>query len=148
MNEAEKLQGKLLKAAVGLKRYCRKTPLLKTLKIQDIQTTVNIHELVLFRNMFISSARCSNFYQFLLGQHLKGTSPGSKSLISRVIKTCQSYNISLVKLICEQNYVDHVKRALSVQCPDGLVDTVQFIMYNPGSFVNPRNALNLLLSPC
>ena len=65
LEDTEKLQCKLLKVALGLKRHCKNTPLLEALKIPRISTSVEIQELVLFRSMFLSTSHTSQFYHFL-----------------------------------------------------------------------------------
>ena len=50
--DAETLQGKLLKVALGLKTRCRNTPLLQALKIPSLGQSIELQELTLFRSMF------------------------------------------------------------------------------------------------
>jgi hypothetical protein len=106
MEGTEKIQGKLLKSALGLKN----TPLLDALKIPRIAKSVEVQELLLFRTMFMSNSRTCHFYQYLLSRHLNGYALSKKCMLSRVMRTCHKYDISVIKLICDSKY------ALLIHC--------------------------------
>ena len=145
LEATEKLQCKLLKAALGLKRYCKNTPLLEALKIPRISTSVEIQELVLFRSMFLSTSRTSQFYHFLLSRYFNGYTLSPKCLLSRVLRSCDKYGLSVIKLICDGKYVSSQKRVMkSFVRNDGVVDTIRFLLCDLN--LN-RSAISLLLSP-
>lgn len=128
--EIEKLQAKLLKAVLGLKVFCRNTPLLDAMRVQRIGMSNELQELLLFRSMILSNSRTQYFYNFLLSQHIKGTSSSHKSLVSRVLSTCKKYDISLVNMMCDDTYLR--KRKIFNQYPqdDGVVDSLRFLVSN------------------
>ena len=70
IDRAEKLQAKLLKCSLGLKSYSKTTPLLKALKIPRINSTIQMQEIKLLRNMIVSSSRTRDFYNYVLYLHL------------------------------------------------------------------------------
>ena len=142
----DKLQAKLLKAALGLKVFSRSTPLLEALKIPKISSTIEIQQLVLFKTMLTSSSRTGYFYKTLIQEHLNGSTPGHRDLVSRVNDTCIKYGISLVKYLYDDSYANIMKRAMKhFPVNDGLVDSIRHLL----AFYNPytTNVLNLLLLP-
>jgi hypothetical protein len=145
MHEVETVQSKLLKAALGLKRYCRSTPLLQALKIQHIYKSVEIQELVLFRSMLLSSSRSYQFYRFLLSQKLKGTKSSPRNILARISSTCDRYEISLVKYICNEQYITTMKSSIKKYAEDGIADSISFMLQNLSSQTRP--VINALLSP-
>jgi hypothetical protein len=144
MHEVETVQSKLLKAALGLKRYCRSTPLLQALKIQHIYKSVEIQELVLFRSMLLSSSRSYQFYRFLLSQKLKGTKSSPRNILARISSTCDRYEISLVKYICNEQYITTMKSSIKKYAEDGIADSISFMLQNLSSQTRP--VINALLS--
>ena len=104
INDTEHLQSKLLKSALGLK----KCPLLLALKIQRISKSAKIQELVLFKSMFLSSSRTYQFYKYILSQHMLGVKYSHKSIVARVLNTCNENDISLVKYLCDDSYLWYI----------------------------------------
>ena len=145
LDATEKLQCKLLKAALGLKRHCKNTPLLEALKIPRISTNFEIQELVVFTSMSLPTSRTSQFYHFLLSRYVNGYTLSAKCLLSRVLRSCDKYGPSVIKLICDGKYVSSQKRVMkSFIRNDGVVDTISFLLCDLN--LN-RSAISLLLSP-
>ena len=128
LSDMESLQGKFLKTALGLRQHCRNSPLLNALKVQPIVKTVELAEVNLLRSLFSSTSRTSVFYKFLLSNAFNNMNYKSKSLVSRVVFTCTKYNVSLVKILCDNQYFMNFKRNLKVFNECGLSDTIGFIL--------------------
>ena len=82
-------------------------------------------EISLLRTLFRSTSRTSVFYKFLLSNDLNYR---NKSLVSRVVFTCMKYDISLVKIICDDRYFMDFKRKSKVFNECGLSDTISYIL--------------------
>ena len=127
-HDIESLQGKFLKTALGLRQHCRSAPLLRALKVQSILKTVELAEINLLRSLFRSTSRASVFYKFLISKSFCNVSFKNKTLVSRVVLTCQKYDISLVKVLCDDRYFLDCKRELKVFNECGLTDTISYIL--------------------
>ena len=146
VDELDKIQSKLLKSVLGLKSYCRTTPVLNALKMNKISTTVEIDELNLLRTMLHSTSRASIFYKHVFNQYHRGENCGDKNLISRVHHTCKKYGISVIKYLCDQEYANSQKRVLQrIPTNDGVVDTVRHLITNINQ--HSRVLVNMLLKP-
>ena len=129
IDRAQKLQAKLLKCLLGLKSYSKTIPLLKALKIPRINSTIQMQEIKLLRNMIVSSSRTQDFYNYLLYLHLKGIHFSKKCLVTTVLKTCANKHISLVKALCDKSYL-HSNKHLFIQCTDndGFIDSLLYLL--------------------
>ena len=143
INDAERLQSKLLKSALGLKKYSRTSPLLQALKIQRISKSAKIQELVLFKSMFLSSSRTYQFYKYILSQHMLGVKYSHKSIVARVLNTCNENDISLIKYLCDDSYLKSKKFAMKRFPADGVADSVAFLFSQSSS----QTMINCLLQP-
>ena len=90
-------QCKLIKSSLGLKSYCRNTPLLHAL-CTCVVSSNGIQELKLLRNMYLSKSCTSRFYTYLFSQYLQGTTISPYSLF------CESFGISVITYICDKKY--------------------------------------------
>ena len=148
INDAERLQSKLLKSGLGLKKCSRTSPLLQALKIQRISKSAKIQELVLFKSMFLSSSRTYQFYKYILSQHMLGVKYSHKSIVARVLNTCNENDISLVKYVCDDSYLKSKKFAMKRFHADGVADSVAFLFsQSPGSQSSSQTMINCLLQP-
>ena len=68
------------------------------------------------------------FYKFLLSKSFFNVNLNDKNLLSRVIFTCHKYDISLVKLLCDEQYFVDCKKNLKVFNECGLSDTIGYIL--------------------
>ena len=67
-----------------------------------------------------------------------------ENLIGRVKNTCNEFNLSFVKIICERHYVkNNFKQSFSKN--DGLVDSIETLACNLNK--ENRDMINALLSP-
>ena len=96
--------------------------------MHSILKTVEITEISLVRTLFRSSSPTSVFYKFLLSKVFKNSNDKDKSLVSRVVFTCNKYDISLVKIMCDDRYFLDFKRKLKVFNECGLTDTISYIL--------------------
>ena len=97
MKTLEKTQGRLVKSALGPRKYCRNTPLLNALEIRTIRQVVNNNQLSIIRNaMWNTSRAIRNFYMCMLKKYERGViTYKHNSLISRSKHICDSEHISL-----------------------------------------------------
>jgi hypothetical protein len=130
IDRAEKLQSKLLKCTLGLKSYSKTTPLLDALKIPRIRNSIYMQEIKLLRDMIVSLSRSREFYKYVLYLHFRGAHLSHKSLVSRVVQTCANNNISLVKAICEKNYLRSVKYLFTQYTCNGVTDSLRYLLHN------------------
>ena len=142
--EVEKLQCKLLKTALGLKSYCRNSPLLHAMQMPHINQSVEQQELYLYRSMFLSQSRCHKFYRHLLSQHLSNKCTSQRNLVSRILNTCTKYGISLVQFLCDDKYAGCQKKKWKIYPEDGLADSIAF---NVSNLSQNRSLICDLLSP-
>ena len=142
--EIEKIQGKLLKAAFHLKSSCKNTPLLNAMKIPRIDSTVKQQEMLLLKTLLVSNSRTGNFYNYLLANHLKKKASSGRSLISRVISTCNSNNMSIVNSLCNNQYIKQYTNP-KFSDNDGIADSLRYLATNPDN--EARAMMNALLSP-
>jgi hypothetical protein len=126
MNNVETIQGKFLKAALGLKPRCKSTPLLKALGIDRIQTHIEVQRLSLFKSVFLSTSRTNVFYMYLLTNALQGRLSSQRNLVTSVLQICDKYNLSLANYLCDKSYKSLCKRAIKSRAPCGLADSVKY----------------------
>ena len=144
LDKAEKLQSKLIKAATCLKPSCRNTPLLRAMKVTRIGVSIEQQEIKLLKSMLTSNSRSHNLYNYLLADQLAGNTSSKRNLVRRVLNTCNKYNLSLVKCLCEHNYIYHSFRKITGD-NDGISDTVEYLLSNLTD--ESREQINMLLSP-
>jgi hypothetical protein len=117
----ERMQTKLLKAALGINKFCKNTPILQALKIQKMQLS-----------------RATTFYL-----HMMNLS-SHKNLIYRSKTICAKYGIPFLKFIIDDKYAKKAVCDIKNRFPtnDGLVDTVKQLLMN-----QDRKLLNMMLMP-
>ena len=142
--EIEKLQGKLLKAALNLKPSCKNTPLLHALKIPRIEESTRQQELILLRALMISCSRSSAFYKYLLANKIKNNLESKNNLISRVFSTCNINQMSFVNSLCNKQYINEHTAPRFIE-NDGIVDSLRYLAENLDN--ESRILMNQILSP-
>ena len=142
LKEVEKMQSKLLKAALGLKTHCKTSPLLQALCVDSIATVVDIQKLSLFRTMLMSSSRTSTLCKFLLKGAMQGTLKSSRSLASTVLNICEKYGFSFVNYVCSSS-LSLLKGHMKFKPPCGIADSVKYALFTSGDVAT----VNSLLSP-
>ena len=66
LNLLEKCQSKLLKTALGLKAYCRNTPLFKAINIKCISQTINENQRDILKSCMRTDSKGLQFYAYIL----------------------------------------------------------------------------------
>lgn len=143
--EMEKTQGKFVKLILGLRNSSHTTPLLQSLHINSIKSTMGLASLNLLRSCLIYKSKATDFYSYLLQcdtAHIKTT------LIGRVNNFSLTNNINVFSYVLNNDYRRCIhKRLKSDICDgsDGLIDTARFLLSN--DYVDhSRDLLQLLVS--
>ena len=129
---------------MSLKPSCRNTPLLKAMKVTRTSVSIEQQEIKLLRSMLTSSSRSNKLYNYLLANQLAGNAVSKRNLVHRVLNSCDKYNLSLVKCLCESKYLSYSFRQI-YGVGDGISDTVGYLLFNLTD--ETRAQINLLLSP-
>ena len=140
-----KIQSRLVKSSLGLKKYFHSTPLLAALFIPKIDTVLNTQTLQLFNSIMGNNARAKKLYCHVL-KNFSCTSPQS-TLIHRAIDICRRNDTSIVKTIFDKNYVKNVCKQLKKKdcVNDGLVDSCRQLLNQYDGY--NKYMLELLLTP-
>ena len=128
MKSIESMQGKFVKAALGLKKSCRTSPLLQALNVDRISVSVDISKLSLLKSMLLSTSRCSTFYQHLLSCYFDGSMGNHKNLVNTVMNICKKYHISLLQYVCDDHYQLRCKEIIRYKNPCGIADSVKYCL--------------------
>ena len=143
--ELESTQSKLLKAALGLKKYCRNTELLNGLKIQKIFKTKTMSQLDTLKLCLNSNSSGNLFYCNKLGNIICGSNTDEHNLAYRSRRICRDNSISLLSYISDDQYAKTTKRNLLRIPQSGISDTVIYLLSSPT--IDNMNLVNMLLSP-
>jgi hypothetical protein len=143
----EKAQARLLKAGLGLHKFCKNTHLLKALNVMKIESTMEISSLDLIRSVFHNSSRARSFYMYLLNMHSCGHLKNHSDLVSRAHKICNKYDVSFIRYVFDKSYSSHVRTNMKKRydAPDGITDSVRQLLLRNDPY--NRYVLNLLLMP-
>ena len=106
----DRTQSRILKAALGLSKFCKNTPLLQALKIQKISDLISEFTLNLLKSHFHNNAISCKFYSFLLRKHTLGDMVGHNDLITRCHNICQNNGISMWKYVFDDHYTNICKK--------------------------------------
>ena len=138
-DKLDKCQTKLLKSVLGLRSFCRNTPLLQALRIKTVSETICGTQRDIVKSIMRNDSRGLKFYSYLLSIDYTD----AHTVFGNVYKNCLDNNISLVNYIYNDSYSSQIKRAMPY-CEDGLIDSVKLVLFD--EFYDPY-LLNLLLSP-
>lgn len=130
------MQGKLVKAFLGLRKHSRNTPLLHALKIPTISESIVYQSLNLLRSCLLFSSRASQFYSFVI--------QSGRSHCCTLVDRCLTGDIPLdiFRLVSDNSYIRHFKSSHYER--DGLVDSIVLLMSHYTD--NARNILQMLLN--
>ena len=148
LRDLEKIQGRLVKSMVSVHKYCRTTPILSAMNICSIESSVEMFNLELMRNIFNSQSRARSFYiHSLNSSHCNQSLSSHPGLLSRVKTICDKYDIRFLKYIFDVNYSGQVRRRMKVSsiCHDGLSDSVRVLLLSCDPY--DKFVLNMLLTP-
>ena len=145
LSDMEKTQSRLLKTGFGLHKFCKSSPLLKALNVHKIESNVDISTLNLVSSVFNNQSRARSFYVYLLNVYRCGNLHCHNDLISRSIKICTKFDISLTRFIFNQSYYTTIKQDFKKRhnAPDGLSDSIRQVLLHNDPY--NRHVLNLLL---
>ena len=92
--DLEKTQGRLVKSMVSVHKYCKTTPILCAMNICSIESSVEMFNLELMRNIFNSQSRAMSFcIHSLNSSHCNQSLSSHHGLLSRVKTICDKYDI-------------------------------------------------------
>ena len=124
----DKAQSRLLKAALGLTKFCKSTPLLHALKISKISLLSDVYTLDLIKSHFSNGAKGRCFYSYMLLQYDRGHLSSHNNLVVRSKTICSTNDISLFKYILDDSYAKECKTRMKAFVTDnGLVDSVRYL---------------------
>ena len=139
----DRVQGMLIKTALGLPKNRRNSPLLAALGIEKIEQLIKIQQLSLLRNSLISNSKARTFYLGMMRTHHKGSK--DVSLLSRCKTICNSEKISLQRYIFDNKYEKQCKMKLKTIQRSGVVDSISNLLRNYNC--DSKRLVNLLLKP-
>ena len=149
LRDLEKIQGRLVKSMVSVHKYCKTTPILSAMNICSIESSVEMFNLELMRNIFNSQSRARSFYiHSLNSSHCNQSLSSHPGLLSRVKTICDKYDIRFLKYTFDVNYSGQVRRRMKVStgiCHDGLSDSVRVLLLSCDPY--DKFVLNMLLTP-
>ena len=103
----DRVQGMLIKTALGVPKNRWNSPLLTARGIEKIEQLIKRQQLSLLRNSLISNSKARTFYIGMMRTHHKGNK--DVSLLSRCKAICNSEKISLQRYIfdnkCEKQCI-------------------------------------------
>ena len=123
--ELEKIQAKLVKASLGLSKFCRSSPLLSALGVRKVDCLVNCQSIKLFNSIMTSKTQICNVYKYAFRKHL------NIGLLSRVKTICSDKRLSVVKIMVDKKYCTSVCKSLKrLPINDGIVDSCRTLLSN------------------
>ena len=90
-------QENFLKAAIGIYNSCRTTPLPGGLEIHTIHKHIRIQELGVLKSVVRSTSMTRSFYTYLIDCLFAGNCGKGKTLLHRVLATCEEQSIPFVQ---------------------------------------------------
>ena len=69
VTELEKLQGSLIKTALGLSKFCKNTSLMRAMRISSVKQTIDMQYLSTLKNCITGSSKAKTFYLYLIYKH-------------------------------------------------------------------------------
>ena len=145
VQELEKTQSKLLKAALGLRYYCRKTELLCSMKIHKVSTSIKLLRIDMLKMCINNSSVCNGFYSQMVGEMLCGSDTNHHCLASRCHDVFNSEGISMFTYLYDDIYARKCKRNILKFPQSGIADTITFLLSSQTP--DHRELVNLLLKP-
>ena len=121
--DMDKLQGKLIKASLGISKFLRSSPLLSSMGIRKIDCIIQCQAIKLFNSMMLSTTRASCLYQ----QSLRNNN--YLGLVNRVKEICISQGLSFSKICTDRSYCQKVCCIIKqIPVNDGVVDSCRSLL--------------------
>lgn len=133
-------EAKLLKRALGLRKFCKSTPLLDALDIPDIHLTLKKSRLKTLMSALRSQSQASHFYAYALTKLRLGQQPDPNSLVGQLVQQMSPRDV----LNAVANERLPLRKPSSSE-PSGVVDSVRQLLMHYSSTNN--ELLNMMLSP-
>ena len=146
IDELEKVQTSLIKAALGLSKYSRNTPILRALKIKKIGRILDERHLSLTRAALHNTSKSRTFYLHIMHKCQYQHMNKHCNLLQRSKQICNSKGIMLLKYLFDESYALKCKLLFKDDSSDGIADSIAtlFCTYdNP----NSQYLTRLLLKP-
>ena len=146
IDELEKVQASLIKAALGLSKYSRNTPILRALKIKKIGRILDERHLSLTRAALHNTSKSRTFYLHIMHKCQYQHMNKHCNLLQRSKQICNSKGIMLLKYLFDESYALKCKLLFKDDSSDGIADSIAtlFCTYdNP----NSQYLTRLLLKP-
>lgn len=142
VREMQKTQAQLLKVALGVRKHCHSSMLMDALKLEDVQTLINIARLRTLKSAIQSESRASNFFAFCLCQHLMGKACDPKGTIVQSSTICKDAGLSLQHVLLDP-YSSLLPLHKKPVINDGVIDSIRQLL----QFYSQSNCalLNVLL---
>ena len=144
VNKLDKLQNKLLKAAIGIPKFCRSTPVIHAIDVPKASNIIKCSQLDLMCQIFNNNSASRTFYSHLLNLYFNNEMSSIKgTLVSRVINYVRTDNFSFIKSIFDVKYCKNVKAHFKNVCINhGICDSVKSLL-----FINDLDSVYRLLLP-
>ena len=139
----DRVQGMLIKTALGLSKNRRNSSLLAALGIEKIKQLIKRQQLSLLRNSLINNSKVRTFYMRMMRTHHKGNK--DVSLLSRCKTICYSDKILLQRYIFDDKYIKQCKMKLKTIQRSGVVDSISNLLRNYNC--DSKRLVNFLLKP-
>ena len=104
IDELEKVQASLIKAALGLSKYSRNTPILRALKIKKIGRILDERHLSLTRAALHNTSKSRTFYLHIMHKCQYQHMNKHCNLLQRSKQICNSKGIMLLKYLFDESY--------------------------------------------
>jgi len=122
----EKCQTKLLKAALGLKSYCRNTPILQTINIKGISQLIGESQRDVMKSLIRNETKGVKFYSYILSLRQSDVN----IIAGWTMVQCKKDDVSMIRYLYDDTYSSQVKRQCKHVDNDDLVDSVKQILVN------------------
>ena len=145
LEKMEEIQSRLLKAGIGIHKFCRSSPILKALNVSKIDNVIETSSLKLISAIFSNSSRAKTFYCYFLKNHCCDKLRNHTDLIARVRTLYSKHNVSLYKYILDTSYAHSIQVSIksSTTPEDGLCDSVRQVLLSRNPY--DQYILGLLL---
>ena len=121
MNMSKKCQTKLLKAALGLKSYCRNTPILQAMNIKRISQFIGESQRDVIKLLIRNETKELKLYSYILSLRQSDMN----IIAGRTMVQCKKDDVSMIRYLYDDTYSSQVKRQCKPVENVGLVDSVK-----------------------
>jgi len=145
INELESTQGKLLKSAFGLGKYCKNTEFLISMGIQKISTSIDIARIDMLKLALKGTSACTDLYSRGLADIMCGSNQLDSKFMAQCRDVFKNCAISACHYLVDDNYALGCKKHIRTQPRSGITDSINYLLSSQQS--NYVQLVNMLLSP-